>query len=413
MEHLNQEQIAAYRVRSLSAAEVLRISDHLAECVTCRARMAGEAEAAAGVEAIRAVLSSEIRAITHLTYDQIAAYVDGQMVADEARSVEGHARECAACAADLRDIEGLKAQIDAEPAGTRRPHWLTDFWRGLHGWRAAWAFAAATACLILIVFSLRTRTPIPMAQVEAPLRSAPGDAAAPSSPARVAIRDGNRQFAISADGKVAGLDGLPDRFRASVEKALTAQRVDVPRAVGDLAGKRSVLLGPGGAQASVELLEPVGTVVETQRPVFRWTAVTGAEYQVGVYDSQFQQAAASDWIRDPEWRPAGDLRRGVRYFWQLTVRRSGNEFTVPEAPEPEARFQVVDAASESDLVRLRATWRDSHLVMGVAYARAGLLNEARQELQKVADQNPDAPGIAALLASLNRPGVNSDPRQSK
>jgi hypothetical protein len=408
MEHLSQEQIVAYRARSLAAADILSISDHLAECEPCRALAVRDPEVAAGAQAIRATLNPEAREFTHLTYDEIVAYADGQMVAGKAQTVERHARECAACAADLRDIERLRAQIDAGQSAPARPNWLADFRRALSGWRAACALAAAAACLLVIAFALRPRAPIPMAQVRPPMQSGKGQASTAPAPAGVAIRDGNREFAISADGRVAGLDGLPDRLRASVEKALQTQRVGVPRALGELAGKHSVLLGPAATQATVELLEPVGIVIETQRPLFRWKAVAGAEYQVGVYDSQFQQAAASEWIHEPEWRTASDLRRGVRYFWQVTVRRAGNEFTVPEAPEPEARFQVLDAAAESDLLRLRTTWRDSHLVMGVAYAQAGLLNEARQELQAVADQNPDAAGVRALLAS-----INSDQRQSK
>jgi anti-sigma factor RsiW len=419
MEHLSQEQIASYRACSLAAADLLSISDHLSECEFCRTRVAGPVEVAAGAAAIRATLSSEAGAFRHLTYDQIASLADGRMDPGEAHTVERHARECAACAADLRDIRRLKTQIEAEAGSTARPnwltglHWLTDLRQALHGWRAACAFAAAAACLALIVFGLRPRTEIPTARVEAPKRTAPGEPSTAPLPATVAIRDGGREFAISADGKVAGLDGLPDRFRTSVEKALSTQRVDLPLTIRDLGSKRSVLLGPAAAAAPVELLEPIGIVIETQRPVFRWKAVAGAEYQVSVYDSQFQQAAASDWIREPEWRTSPELRRGVRYFWQLTVRRAGSEFTVPEAPEPEARFQVLDTASESDLVRLRTTWQDSHLVMGVAYAQAGLLNEARRELQVVAGQNPGDVGLAALLASVNRLGVNPDRRQSK
>jgi hypothetical protein len=290
---------------------------------------------------------------------------------------------------------------------------MAAFWRAIHGWSGVGALAAAAACLLVVALAIRPRQATPTAKVEPPKQEERGGAPAAPAPAGRVIRDGSRAITLSADGSVAGLDGLPDRFRGAVEQALATRRVSAPAALAELAAKRSVLLGPSAPSARVDLLQPIGSMVETQRPVFRWRAVAGAEYQVGVYDSEFQQVAQSGWIRVPEWQSSTELRRGVRYLWQLTVRRDGSEFTVPEPPAPEARFAILDAASEADLVRLRGTWSDSHLVMGVAYAQAGLLSEAQRELQAVADQNPDAATIAALLASVTAPSVNSVPRRSK
>jgi hypothetical protein len=196
------------------------------------------------------------------------------------------------------------------------------------------------------------------------------------------------------------LGGLPLSIRSAVEQALISHRVEVPAAIEGLAAKRDVLLGEPAASQASQLLEPVGVVVEEQSPTFRWKPAEGAEYQVKVYTTDFQEAAASGWVKDAQWHSSALLHRGVRYSWQVTVRRGDTETTVPEPPAPEARFQMLDAASEADLVQLRSGG-ESHLVMGIAYAQAGLLRQAEQELRASADQNSGAAAIEALLASLN------------
>lgn len=417
MKHLSQEQIASYHARSLAAVEVLLVSDHLVECEECRSLAPGNSNLAAGVSAVRLRLSLEPEALrhgtlTHLTYDQIAAYADGKGSRDEARTVNLHARECAACAAEVRELQSLRAEIDARASKTVGANRLAELWRTIHGWRTVWVFAAA-ACLLLIAVSFRTPQIQPLAKREPAKPAGRGEPLPSEATAGKVIRDGNREIALSAGGSVVGLDGLPDGFRAALEQALTTQRVNAPAALGELAAKRSVLLGQHSDSQGAELLQPVGAIVETQNPVFRWKPVTGAVYQVNVVDSQFRQIAASGWIREPQWRTPVALRRGVRYLWQLTMRHDGGEFTSPAPTEPEARFRVLDAAGEAELVRLKTAWGDSHLVMGVAYAQAGLLNDARQELQVLADRNPGDARVAALLAGVNRIGVNSDQLQSK
>src|SRR5205814_1281426 len=104
------EQIAWYRARSLDAAGLLDASDHLAQCEECRALVFGNARLGADAAAMRRNLRSEAGASTHLTYDQISGCVDGQLTGAEGDAVNAHARECAACAADLREIRQLKAE---------------------------------------------------------------------------------------------------------------------------------------------------------------------------------------------------------------------------------------------------------------------------------------------------------------
>jgi hypothetical protein len=413
MEHLTEKQVEAYHTQSLSGGELLGVSEHLVRCETCRARVLGGKDLAAGAGAVHACLSSEPGAGAHLTYDEIAAYVDGRMGHAEASMVELHARECGACATDLREIRDLKTLIDrARPAVARRGR-LFGSWRAAFGWRAVLACAAAAACAALVAVVIHNRAVNPTARVEAPAQSpSPQERSSPVA-AIARLRDGDRLIALSADGALTGLDGLPDRYRAAVSQALTTRRVETADTVSELSARRGVLLGSPTARASLDLLEPIGTVVESQHPIFRWTPVSGAEYRVAVFDGEFQQAAGSDWMQEPQWESPRALRRGARYSWQVTVRQNGEEFTAPAPPAPEAAFQVLGASAENELAQLRNAWGESHLVMGLAYARAGLLDEAKRQFQAVADQNPGSPDAAALLASLNRLPVSPGRRQSR
>ena len=396
MEHLSDERIAAYRARALSPPDALLVSDHLIECNQCRDRAFRESRLSADAAAIRARLDSEAEAFTHLTYDEMAGYVDG---APQAEHVQAHIHECAVCAAEIGELRVLKAEL-VSTLVPKSAMWA-QIRTAMRGWRAGLAISAAAACALLVGVALYPRHSELRRTAEQPI-------VAPAPASTAVIADGGLRISVSPQGTVAGLDGLPAGIRASVEHALVARTAGLPSVAHDLAGQRDTLMGASEPHQSVQLLEPVGVVVEGANPVFRWELIAGAQYQVKVYTSDYEPAADSGWIGQNEWRSAVALARGRRYSWQLTVRANGRQFTSPQPPEPEARFQVLDAASENNLSAVKEAAPNSHLVLGIAYAQAGLLADARKELQSAADRNPGSELVAALLASLN-----SDRRQSK
>ena len=366
--HLTDEQLQRYRARSLAAADLLEASAHLADCEACRARIASAAELRSAIGSIRAGLT-----IQHPSYDEMAAHIDGH----ESDFIESHVRECQPCAADLQELRRLQEEIAA--GQVNRQTSSTDhrfLWSvNLRNWRFRLPvpILAVAAALILAVL-LIPRKPQEIARVE------------PTAPAK------------SADSKTPGLDSLAAADRTAVEQALAAGRIEPPAVLAELTGKRGVLLGSSPKAPVLELIAPLGIVVESQRPLFHWQSLGHAEFQVSVYDTSFNVAAASGWILATQWQPPHDLRRGERYQWQVKVRRNGEEFTFPAPPEPEARFQVLGAAEEEDIARLRSQLPDSHLVLGIRYAQVGLLDDAARELQAA----PESPTTAALLKSLQQ-----------
>jgi len=392
--HLSEEQVVLYRNRSLAAAELLRASQHIAECETCRAQIASQSELYAGVEAFRAILDAEAADPSHLTYHEMAEYVDKQSTGEDAAQVEKHVQECKSCAAELAQIEALRRDLEASGISPGWSDRLSSLWREIFGWKGAFVLAGAAACALLVL--LVVRKPIP----EAPSQQASRQ---PQQSSHVAgIQDGKRVIVIAPGGTVTGLGGLPDSLRASLAEAITSQQIEAPAVLAGLSGKSSVLLGSSTAQSGVELLDPLGIVVETQKPTLRWKPIAGAEYRVSVYSDRYEEAATSGWVHSAEWQVAKALQRGARYSWQLSVRHSGPEFTIPAPPAPEARFRILDATGETAITQLKASGEDSHMLLGIGYAQVGALDDAERELRQARERNPESATVAALLASVER-----------
>src|SRR5262249_19082299 len=97
----------------------------------------------------------------------------------------------------------------------------------------------------------------------------------------VALNDGAGQVTLDKEGNVAG---APPPFQRLVKETLTAQRIETPPMLAELIGKSSVLMGPADEGHPFALVGPVGTVVMSDRPTFRWRALDGAKsYVVRIY----------------------------------------------------------------------------------------------------------------------------------
>src|SRR5581483_11172370 len=359
--HLSDEQIRAYRDRVLAARDLLELSEHIGSCDSCRTRVAGPGEVASAVRMVRAALRTESDGV-HLGYDEMESYVDGKLDTGKRAGIEAHAYDCRSCAASLRELGELRRELERPPAGIRPARRRSPLRNTLLGWR--WGLAAAgAACALLAVVLMRTparqkQTVAQIAQPAAPTQTGP------------VIHDGRRLISLGPGGGIQGLDRLAEPYRAVLQRALTSQRIETAAPLPDLSGAGGVLMGTLSAPGRGKLLGPLGTVVEDRRPIFRWQPIAGATYHVSVYDASYNLIAASGPVTAAEWRIPKPLAQGKRYSWQLTVRQKV-EFTLPAPPAPEARFQILAETDEAELARARTEWGDSHLVLGVLYARDG------------------------------------------
>jgi hypothetical protein len=156
-----------------------------------------------------------------------------------------------------------------------------------------------------------------------------------------------------------------------------------------------------GEKAPFDILGPDRTVVESDRPLFRWAALRGAtSYAVAVFDQRLNQVAQSGPLSATEWKPPRRLRRGEIYFWQVAAVLDGKEMVSPGAGAPEAKFAVVGRAESEALRRARLSFPGRHLTLGVLYARAGLLEQAEREFRALVETNSESPAALNLLRSV-------------
>jgi hypothetical protein len=309
------------------------------------------------------------------SFDDLAAYVEGRLSAEETLELEERLADDDALRAEVEGLRELHVQMARPPVaapGRRRWTW------------AALAAAAAVAALALWL-APRPDPDGPDGQAHVPL---------------AVLRDGALRIALAADGSVSGLPPTSEAERAAVADAL---RGVLPRPEGAdaLRTGRSALMGAGGGDARFAPLSPVGTRVATDRPTFRWTGHPDARsYQVAVFDQDVRKQVESGPVTATEWQSPRALAAGRAYLWQVTAETSRGRVAVPAAPEPEARFEVAAPALLAEVERRRSPAPASHLLGVLAFVQAGLFDDAGRELEALARENPGSPELAALRERL-------------
>jgi hypothetical protein len=405
-DHLSRRQLEEYRAGALPAADLLRADDHLSRCAACRGELAAGVQAADLAAALRAELGAP-REDDHLSYEELAAVVDGTADAATRERVDGHVTLCRACADELASLAGFARELGGAVVTPLAPPASAPAGRFL---RPLLAMAAAAAVVVAIALLYRDRQPDAPTQASRPPSSlttdepesplAPDPPRSPPVDAVIALADGGGQVTLDRAGNLDGLTADPAELEL-VRLALETRRPAIDPRVAALQATPGTLLSDDGGDAAFELLAPVATAVETERPTFRWSPAGGAtEYRVEVFDADFTPIAASLPVADTSWAPDPPLPRGRTYTWHVVATVGGEEVRSPVPPAPEARFLVLDAPAAEALRASLARHRDSHLVRGLLYARAGLIAEAESELRALEQANPGSAAAAELRRNL-------------
>jgi len=215
------------------------------------------------------------------------------------------------------------------------------------------------------------------------------------------LHDGSRVVGLDATGNLARAEWIPPEFQAMVQMALATGRIEVPRS---LPGRQTAkLMGGGAGSESFALVSPVGVVVEEDRPTLHWKPLKGAtSYTVTISDSGYREVASAASINRTNWTLDRRLKRGELYWWQVTALKNGEEIKAPGRPGVLARFQVMSHADAEKLAQARKTHSDSHLVMGLLYARVGLRVEAERQFKALRDANPTSTVSRMLLRNIRK-----------
>lgn len=432
-EHPSHEKLRQYRVKSLRPAELLSVNEHIVSCVACRDWLGCAGDP--GVEI--SLGSEETWADEDLVYQQLSAYVDDELSVTERRLVEEHLDRCLLCAREVIDLQSLKAKLDLAQHGSemgipvqipRTPE-PTPSRSGSYRFPALATAAAAGLLLVGVLVvplwrqnrSLREQVIRLEGAISATRKESDADIndlrkriddLASSHDNRTGLggtlapeggftlHDGDRLVGLGPDGTLVGFESLPGTLQAPLLAALRSSKVRTP-SLDSLGDGRSVLMGTHSS-TPFSVLSPVGVVVEESRPVLSWASIQPvASYVVIIKDIDSGRQITSAPTHATRWRVDRDLVRGNTYRWEVEATRpDGSSILAPTPPASAASFRVLAESQESAIREARRLYPASHLLLGTLYADAGLIKEAKKELQAVVAANPDSIRARRLLSSL-------------
>jgi hypothetical protein len=421
VEHLSQKQVEDYSQHQLGAAELLSVGDHLGECEACRVRVEGAMNGEAAFVALHMeAFSPNGEPGAHLTPDQVAEYVDKNLSGEMLQMVTDHLVSCNECAVAVGDLRAFRNEI--APSLEREYGPVTVPSKSESSWQQRFvsmfrispvpAFGGAALAVLLLAVTgwLIWRTPrttepevvaVPAPSAQPSPSSEPPSPALPPEPASVVaqLNDGQRVLVLDQEGKLSGADDLPPAYQNLLKKTLSTERIDRSSQLQGLTRPPSSLMSSDNQKGEFSVLEPVGSVLKTNQPAFRWSTMEGATgYVVEVYDEQFKLVASSPQLTSPSW--ATTLSYGNVYSWQVKATKDGQELTSPRPPAPQAKFRVLDQGKLNELTRAKRAYGSSPLTLALLYADAGLLKEAEQELRLVRKANPNSDLARTLLRQI-------------
>jgi tetratricopeptide (TPR) repeat protein len=413
----------------MTPAELLSASDHLAVCPTC-CELAGRNRFHPSFISLRSDLRSEATVRpTHLGYEQLAAFIDETADEVDREIALSHLEICPSCETEAQNLRSVRSEtINAgatATVGERTRLWgIVSAFRKRSRYRVPFQLAAASLAALLLVWIATLPQRREIAELRAKLEQAEQKntelqeqtsvieelraqlsemqrSQVDSSRESQTLRDAGLTLSVDSQGNIAGLEPLPPDIEQALKAALNNTHPEVSDELRSLIGKSGVLLGGHSEGISFPLTSPVGTVVKSDRPTFRWQRLPGAtSYAVDVFDSQMKNVARADRLSVANWTPSLPLERNQTYTWQVTAARNNEEISSPMPPAPAARFKVLESSKAEDLNRASKAHPDSHLLLGALYQKAGLLDDAEREFQLLLSANPNSPVARRLLQKV-------------
>lgn len=358
----------------------------------------------------------------HIEYEELAAYVDGHLDANKRDAIAAHVKSCTDCETEVAEFLRLSEAIASdEKAVAALPREAASFWQ-----RPAFRIGLEALAVVLIIlgavwFSTReikslrdenellrksvseSEAVIAELQHQVDSLARAGSGGFTNEPEiTVKLKDGNNLVTIDSNGTLGGLDSFNDEYRQMVKKALETGRVSVSPVIAALRGSYETIMKGNADGPGFRLLRPVGIVVETNRPTFKWTKLTGAlDYQVTVIDDRGEVIQKKSVSGDSR-QLVIPLPRGKVYQWQVRATdRDGHEVKSPAVGQPDAKLSVLSQNELGELEQARRADPSSHLVLGALYAKAGLIKEAKRELRALLVANPESQVAKRILSSLN------------
>lgn len=419
--HLSDLEIKQLCVSALPEEELAAAAVHTAECQACDQRFIEELKRQRGPVPFNFSLEPEFWFRNdHLDFDQLVGLAENTFDEETREIINIHLSTCESCREDLRSFLGFREATAGEMKVSYGPtHYESQddmraaprVWQRLPG-RPVYAVAAivlvAVAVLIGVIALSRRSGPLKANKQEKTShdteRSAttyPTPAASVEDSARVTIlKDAGGEVTIDKDGRITGFDEVSEKSRQYVALAALSEQIVPSDMFRRLSGEPGGLRGNDNGPQGFRLLYPVRRVVTEARPVFRWESLPRvSSYRVYVLDQDGNQVSQSEDLpaTQTQWE-APALRRGQIFSWVVTAMVDGNKVVSPSASTPEMKFAILSTADFQELSHLKKS--NSHLALGVFYARVGLLNEAEREFESLVELNPQSELTRKLLQNV-------------
>lgn len=420
--HLSTLQIKQLCVSALPEDELAAAAVHTAECQSCDQRFIEELKRQRDPVPFNFTLEPEFWFRNdHLDFDQLVGLADNTFDEETREIINIHLSTCESCREDVRSFIAFREATAGEMNVTYGATYYesNDDIRNIPWWsqrlqiRPIYAVAAivlvAVAVLIGVIALSRGSGPLEANKQEQTNRDSerssgnlPTPAPSVEDFAKVAIlKDADGEVTIDKNGRITGLNEVSEDSRQYVARAALSEQIVPSDMLRRLSGEQSGLRGNDDGPQGFRLLYPVRRVVTEVRPVFRWESLPGvSSYRVYVLDQDGNQVSQSEELppTQSQWEAPTRLSRGQMFSWVVTAVLDGKKVVSPSASAPEIKFAVLSTADFQELSRLKKS--NSHLALGVFYARVGLLNEAEREFEGLVELNPQSELPRKLLQSV-------------
>lgn len=423
--HLSKLQVEQLGVSVVPEPELAAAVAHTVECLSCDHRFVEELKRQRGTATFNFTLEPEFWfRDDHLDFDQLVGLADNTFDEETLEIINIHLNTCETCREDVRSFQAFSDATTREISVSYNSTFYEStenilWWQRLP-LRPGYAVAAIVLLTValLIGFIALSRRPAPLEAHKQDERRpsfeqspgllpspAPNVVSVPSKPDDsanvVALKDTAGEVTVDKNGRVSGLDQLSDNSRRYIARAVLSEQIDRPDVLRRLSSEQSGLRGNDGGAQGFRLLYPVRSVVVEDRPVFRWESLPSASsYRVYVLDADGNQISQSEELGPTarQWRTPAPLRRGQILSWAVTAVVDGKKVISPSSSVPEMKFAVLSTVDFQELSRLKKS--NSYLALGVFYAKAGLLNAAEREFQRLVELNPQSEVPRKLLQSV-------------
>src|SRR6266487_2913335 len=110
--HLTSGQIVGYHEQKLLLKELHMINEHIAECTDCREQLCEVEKIDDGVQTFIDELEIEgIEESQHFSYEQLEAYVNGDLDKVDRIVADSHLYICSMCAREVQEVLTFKEEL--------------------------------------------------------------------------------------------------------------------------------------------------------------------------------------------------------------------------------------------------------------------------------------------------------------